>query len=317
MAKRKLSQHQKARIDKAQQVANASTTGIQAQVISHHGGKLLIEDEQGQRLEASIKSNLGAIVSGDFVVVETDDKFANRVISVKPRKSLLRRQDGFGHLKYVAANITQMIICCAVKPVPNLLLLDQYILSAEQQNIESLIVLNKSDLLPPDSIDPFCLKSIYEPLEYKVLTLSVKSGEGLDTLNQCLKDQQSLIGGVSGVGKSSIIQFILPDEDIRIGAISEANSEGKHTTRTSRLYRLAAGGDLIDTPGVRGFTPEIDPDIPVSWGFREISNYAQLCKFANCRHLNEPACAVVDAVSSGQIASSRYHNYLAFSGLKT
>ncbi|NNE64385.1 MAG: ribosome small subunit-dependent GTPase A, partial [Gammaproteobacteria bacterium] len=119
-----------------------------------------------------------------------------------------------------------------------------------------------------------------------------------------------VLSGVSGVGKSSITAALLPQEDIKIAEISEANEEGRHTTRTSRLYHLPQNGQLIDTPGVRGFNPLLDSNQQLSAGFREISQKAENCRFANCRHLNEPQCAVIEAVENGEIAESRYQNFL-------
>ena len=115
---------------------------------------------------------------------------------------------------------------------------------------------------------------------------------------------------VSGVGKSSITKALLPEIEVKISEISEANEEGRHTTRTSRLYHLPNNGNLIDTPGVRGFNPVLDDKIPVSAGFREINQMSDGCRFSNCRHINEPKCAVVEAVSRNDITDSRYQHYL-------
>jgi len=119
-----------------------------------------------------------------------------------------------------------------------------------------------------------------------------------------------VLSGVSGVGKSSITQAMLPDEEIKIANISEANEEGRHTTRTSRLYHLANNGQLIDTPGIRGFNPLLAKNRPIAEGFREIHGISADCRFNNCLHLNEPNCAVRSAVRRDEIAESRYQNYL-------
>jgi len=143
-----------------------------------------------------------------------------------------------------------------------------------------------------------------------VVGTSVKSGQGMERFRQMLGDQLSVLSGVSGVGKSSLTQWLLPDETIKIASISEANEEGRHTTRTSRLYHLSGGGDLIDTPGVRGFSPFVDKARPLAHGFRELLEYSAGCRFHNCQHLEEPKCAVVEAVSAGAIESSRYQSYV-------
>jgi len=310
MARRRLSQHQKKRIDDAQQaLTSANDSHQQGLVISHHGGKIIVEQEDSSLATCAVKSNLGAIVCGDQVIFEKTAENEFRVLAVKARDNLLQRLDGFGHVKSVAANITQLLICLAVKPEPNLFLLDQYLLSAEQQRIEPVIVLNKIELLDSTE-DPYDLDSVYAHIGYKVIKISVKERLDLDQLKSVLDHNTTVLSGVSGVGKSSITSELLPDTYIKIAEISSANEEGRHTTRTSRLYHLPNNGQLIDTPGVRGFNPLLDPTQPVSAGFREIDQHSADCRFANCKHINEPKCAVIDAVKNKQIADSRYQHYL-------
>jgi ribosome biogenesis GTPase len=311
VARRKLSQHQKKRIQGAQDAISSSDKGhIEGLVISHHGGKIIVEGDDAKLIECSVKSNLGTIVCGDRVVCEIMENAEFRVMAILPRKNFLQRTDGFGALKSVAANLTQILVCLSVKPEPNLYLLDQFLISAEQQDINPVIILNKIDLLPADIKDPFRLESIYSPLGYKVLFTSVKTGQGMDSLISLFDHHTTILSGVSGVGKSSITQALLPLAKIKIRDISDANEEGRHTTRTSRLYHLENGGDLIDTPGVRGFNPVLDPSSPISAGFREISDFSANCRFANCRHIKEPKCAVIAALSNGEIADTRYQHYL-------
>jgi ribosome biogenesis GTPase len=143
-----------------------------------------------------------------------------------------------------------------------------------------------------------------------VIFTSVKTDQGMGEFRQMLSGQLSVLSGVSGVGKSSLTSYLLPGEPIKVAQISAANDEGRHTTRTSRLYHLAEGGDLIDTPGVRGFSPFVDTARPLAHGFRELLEAASSCRFHNCQHLDEPNCAVIDAVSKGGINTSRYQNYL-------
>ena len=311
MAKRKLSHHQKKRIQGTQDaIKSNSQNHMQGLVISHHGGKIVVESFDGSLHICAVKSNIGIIVCGDTAVYEQIKETEFRVLAIQPRHNLLQRIDGFGHLKSVAANLSQLLICLAVKPAPNLFLLDQYLLSAEQQNIDVVIVLNKADILPEGLADPFSLKAIYEPLGYKVLLASVKTVNGMESLRTLLDNNTSVLSGVSGVGKSSITKALLPEIDVKICEISEANEEGRHTTRTSRLYHLPNNGHLIDTPGVRGFNPVLDDKIPVSAGFREINRLSEHCRFANCRHINEPKCAVVEAMLQNDITDSRYQHYL-------
>jgi len=315
VARRRLSQLQKNRIQQAQDAISLDDDNhIEGLVISHHGGKIIVETVDMQSIECRVRANLGTIVCGDRVACENTAANEYRVIAIRPRHNFLQRLDGFGQPKSVAANISQILICLAVKPEPNLFLLDQYLVSAEQQDIDAVIILNKVDLLTQQEQDPFCLESIYAPLGYTVLSISVKSGYGMDRLAAIFDNNSSVLSGVSGVGKSSITQVLLPDEEIKIADISEANEEGRHTTRTSRLYHLPNNGQLIDTPGVRGFNPLLDQNKPLGDGFRDIHHFAAECRFNNCRHLNEPKCAVRSAVKSGEIADSRYQNYLKMLG---
>lgn len=312
MARRRLSHQQKRRIKSAQQAVDINDAhNHPGLVIAHHGGEIEVEPEAPglANVQCHIRANLGTIVCGDRVVYHQAEG-APTIIAIQPRSNLLQRQDGFGNIKAVAANVTQILICLAVEPEPNMFLLDQYLLSAEQQGIHALIVLNKVDLLHPDDSDPFDLKKIYEPLGYEILYTSLLEQKHIDQLQQHCVDQVNVISGVSGVGKSSLTKAILPTIDIRIGEISVISKEGRHTTRTSRLYHLPLGGDLIDTPGVRGFNPVLDPNQPIAAGFREIDEQAQFCQFSNCKHLNEPKCAVIAAVESGEIEICRYQHYL-------
>lgn len=307
MARRRLSRQQQRRI-----AAAASTAGDEFDpglVVSHQGGQILVELDASATVECKIKSNLGTIVCGDRVAIETTAQGENRVVAVLPRDNLLQRVDGFGQVRAVAANISQLFVCLAFAPQPNLFLLDQYLLSAEQQAIETCILLNKADL-SDGSKDPFGLQRIYRPLGYEILETSVKSGLGMARFEALLQDRVSVLSGVSGVGKSSLTNWLLPAAKIKTASISETSEEGRHTTRASRLYHLPGGGDLIDTPGVRGFSPFIDTSQPLALGFREIDARAGQCRFHNCLHRNEPRCAVGAAVASGEISESRYQSYL-------
>ncbi|MEM7562319.1 MAG: ribosome small subunit-dependent GTPase A [Pseudomonadota bacterium] len=309
MARRRLSERQRSRIRKNQDQQSDNSAHQPALVISHRGSLLRVELLSGETVEAKIKSNLGNIICGDQVTVETTPQNEQRVIAVTARSSLLQRKDGYGSTRPVAANISQLVICLSMRPEPNLYMLDEYLHCAEQQKINACILLNKIDLADINT-DPFDLQKVYQPLGYSILHTSVKNGFGMENLIQILSGQISVISGVSGVGKSSITRYLLPEEDIRIGEISESNDEGKHTTRSSHLYHLSNGGDLIDTPGIRGFDPVIDEDRPVDTGFREIYTQAANCRFHNCMHTHEPKCAVIKAVSNGDIAGSRYQSYL-------
>ncbi|MFT5739240.1 MAG: ribosome biogenesis GTPase [Gammaproteobacteria bacterium] len=309
MAKRRLSKQQQKRIQSAQQASSSDENFEHGLILSHQGGQVLVETSTGSTIECLIKSNLGNIVCGDRVAIEETEQKEFRVVSVLPRDNLLQRIDGFNQVRSVAANITQLIICLSVLPEPNFFLLDQYLLSAEQQGIDSIIIFNKIDL-EPDSTHLQSLRDIYEPLGYRIIATSIKNGIGMDEIKLALNNNRSVLSGVSGVGKSSLSNWLLPTESIKTATISVANAEGRHTTRSSKLYHLPDGGELIDTPGVRGFNPMRDRTLPISTGFREIQQRAEHCKFHNCRHRIEPNCAVIDAVKAGAISKIRYEHYL-------
>lgn len=313
MARRRLTRQQQNRVRQAQQSVDLSDpANHRGRIISHRGKAVEVEplDQPSDNLQCSFKPSLGSLVCGDRVIYR-DEGRSPLIVALLPRDNLLQRQDGFGHVKAVAANVTQLIVCLAVEPEPNRFLLDQYLLSAEQQGLKARILLNKIDLLPDfrDGDDPFELRRAYDPLGYEVLPCSIHQPERIVQLKQRLKNETSVISGVSGVGKSALTKAILPEIDIRIGEISEYNREGRHTTRSSRLYHLPDGGELIDTPGVRGFRPVLDPALPLGDGFPEIRAAAQHCRFANCRHVNEPGCAVRAAVEAGKIDPLRYEHY--------
>lgn len=311
MAKRRLSRQQQKRIQDAQDARSDSAEHQHGRVVSHRGGQILVELDAGPVIDCKIKSNLGNIVCGDRVAVENTARQEFRVTALLTRENLLQRIDGSDQLRAVAANISQLFVCLAVSPEPNLFLLDQYLLSAEQQQIDVCILLNKIDLFADAGEDPFSLQGIYQPLGYKLIKTSAKTGQGMDQFKQLLRAEISVLSGVSGVGKSSLTSWLLPQAEIKIASLSASSEAGRHTTRASRLYHLSdPGGDLIDTPGVRGFSPFVDDQRPIAHGFREIQDCANECRFHNCLHRNEPRCAVIAAVEVGTISQLRYQNYL-------
>ncbi len=225
MAKRKLSHQQKRRIHKAQQSVNLNDENThQGLVISHHGGEVEIQPKSDEysNIHCKLRTNLGVIVCGDQVYYRKENNDLS-IIAIKNRNNLLQRLDGFGQFKAVAANVTQLLICLSITPEPNLFLLDQYLLAAEQQQMDVVIVLNKIDLVENNNPDPFDLIKIYQPMGYEVIHTSIVKNINIDSLQKHCVDHINVISGVSGVGKSSITKAILPETDIPIGEISEVN----------------------------------------------------------------------------------------------
>ncbi len=346
MAKRKLSKQQQRRIADHQnnKIEENSTldesSTITAHVISHHGRQLYAEiinpeTKQIEKIKCKIRQNLGDIACGDYVLVQqiqansirgnhtstsgmpTDPgntaniKKENVVVAVKKRKNLLQKTAFAGTIKPVAANIGQLVIVTALRPKPNPYLIDRYLTAAENLPAKALIVINKADLLDDNSrqiIDD--LRDLYQDIGYPVIISSVKEETGLKELSTALGNTSSILVGLSGVGKSSLVKAILPKVDIKIGEISKASGEGKHTTTVSALYHLDNNGIIIDSPGVRDFTPTNASIEEITHGFIDVRKFNGLCKFSNCSHHNEPGCAMKQAVADGKLNRQRLNNYL-------
>ena len=337
MAKRRLSKQQKRRIDSKQkskinngllsddklQLDESSTQT--ARVISHHGRQLFAETEQLKKIKCKIRQNLGDIACGDYVVVQQAKDLDSRhkstashsdasqyvVVAVKERSNLLVKTGFAGAIKPVAANIGQLVIVTALKPKPNPYLIDRYLTAAENLPAKALIVINKVDLLDYETkrtVDD--LTGLYSSIGYDVISTSIKQDLGLDALSDALSNTTSILVGLSGVGKSSIVKAILPKEEIKIGETSQATGEGKHTTTVSALYHLKDNGIIIDSPGVRDFTPINNSIDEITHGFKDIRKFSGACKFSNCSHTNEPGCAMKQAVSDGLLDEQRFNNYL-------
>ncbi|MBL4763121.1 MAG: ribosome small subunit-dependent GTPase A [Gammaproteobacteria bacterium] len=286
---------------------------IRGQVITRHGEILIVEipdKDSSKQCKVISRRKHGAIVSGDFILLSKEASNTLVVEERLERQSLLSRIDNFGKTKTIAANITQIVVTFSIQPKPSHLLIDRYILAAEMLNIKALLVLNKTDLINDSNKESLLnLLGMYNDIGYESLQICAHDAAGISALQDKLKNETSILVGQSGVGKSSIIKSILPNLNIRIAELSHATGEGKHTTRTSTLHHLPTGGNLIDTPGVRGFTPPLPEKVKLQHGFIEIHQHAKQCRFANCCHINEPNCAVLDAVEKQSISQKRYASY--------
>lgn len=322
MAKRKLSKQQQRRIasqqenkiqdDKLQLDESSTQT---ARVISHHGRQLYAETENFEKIKCKIRQNLGDIACGDYVLLQqalnATGESQNVVIAVKERTNLLVKTGFAGAVKPVAANIGQLVIVTALLPRPNPYLIDRYLTSAENLPAKALIVINKIDLLDDETkIIADELTKLYENIGYHVICTSIKQNIGIDELSQALSNTTSILVGLSGVGKSSLVKAILPKEEIKIGETSKSTGEGKHTTTVSALYHLKDNGIIIDSPGVRDFTPINKTQEEITHGFIDVRKFNGTCKFANCSHQNEPGCAMKEAVKNGDLNPQRFNNYL-------
>ena len=331
MAKRKLSKQQQRRIASQQQNKitddnlrlDESSTQT-ARVISHHGRQLYAEtenpDKSPRKIKCKIRQNLGDIACGDFVIVQqapdADGKIKtgesqNVVVAIKERTNLLVKTGFAGAIKPVAANIGQLVIVTSLKPKPNPYLIDRYLTAAENLPAKALIIINKIDLLDKNAKQDIAdLTELYQGIGYRVISSSIKKNIGLDEISDALSNTTSILVGLSGVGKSSIVKSILPKEEIKIGETSEATGEGKHTTTVSALYHLKGNGIIIDSPGVRDFTPINNSLDEITHGFADVRQFNGACKFSNCSHKIEPGCALKQAVTDGKLNELRFNNYL-------
>ena len=208
----------------------------------------------------------------------------------------------------LVANLDQLLITfCYGQPRLNTRLLDRFLVIAEHQDVEPVIVMNKSDLRASEDVG---WQRTYASIGYSILNVSAQTGEGLDALERALSDKISAFVGPSGVGKSSLINRILPDLDLGVATVSEHHGKGRHTTRVASLYPLPCGGFLADTPGIRELGTWELPVEHLDRCFPELAPYLPECAFRSCSHTHEPQCAVVEAVNAGAIQRERYESYV-------
>ncbi len=208
----------------------------------------------------------------------------------------------------MAANLTQLAVVLAPLPAPDLFMLDRYLCAAESASLHALVIINKNDM--PGTAGLLAALSGHISLGYDVISISANNGiDGMGPLSLALASQTTIMVGQSGVGKSTLTR-LLTDEvvDITVGELMR-EEEGRHTTTASRLYDCRNGGRIIDSPGVRDFAPAIDSLERATLGFREIAQLAGQCRFQDCRHMQEPGCAVRAATDTGVIAARRYESY--------
>lgn len=239
------------------------------------------------------------------------------ITAIDPRENyIIRRASNLSKESHIlAANIDRAILVATlVHPSTSTTFIDRFLATAEAYSVPAVLVLNKTDLLtePEDRELLEAVGYLYRSIGYKVINTSVVTGEGLDELREVLANGISLISGNSGVGKSSIINFLIPDAQAATAVLSEANDTGMHTTTSSRMYDVPSGGKIIDTPGVRGFGILDFDKYEVAHFFPEIFSASHDCKFSNCTHTaGEPGCAVLAALDEHRIAASRYASYLS------
>ena len=276
-----------------------------ADVIAAFGRHLLVRNAAGAELRARPSGRKHSIVCGDRVRCERESANEILIVEVLPRRTLLARANLRGASEPVVANITQLVVVVASLPAPDFFIVDRYLCAATAAGIAGVIAVNKSDLGEP--LDAAELEA-YTNAGYSHLACSAKVGAGLAALKQALTGAISVLVGQSGVGKSSLVSALLPGSQITTGDLMR-EEEGRHTTTASRAYPLDPGGTLIDSPGVRDFAPAIDQLDNRTLGFPEVDRLAAGCRFQDCRHMQEPDCAVIAAVENGSLRARRYESY--------
>ena len=269
------------------------------------------------RLKGSSATNPVAV--GDVVTFEAEDAEVTQenpavITSIKPRKNyIIRKSTNLSRQSHIiAANLDRAFIIATIDyPEIKLPFLDRILVTCEVYNVPVTIVLNKVDLYRESHAEMLeAFHDIYEGAGYPIMEVSALTGEGIDELRQACKGHVSLFSGVSGVGKSSLIKALDPSLEPRVGEISEAHVQGKHTTTFYEMYALSSGGFIVDTPGLRGFGLVDLKKEEIALYFPEMLKASENCRFAPCTHTHEPGCAVKEAVENGEISYERYSSYL-------
>ena len=282
---------------------------ILATVTGTFGQRMQIRTDTGADVSARLKGKRLRPVCGDRVSVEPLENESEWLITgILDRHNELSRPDSRGRTEVLAANLELVLVMGAVMPEPDWFVIDRYLAAAENMPAEAAVVFNKIDL-EGNADDADEVLAEYRRCGYVVIRCSAEDEEGLEELESLIGDRVSIIVGQSGVGKSSVINRIVSHAELRTSEISASTGEGRHTTVNSVMLSLPSGGSVIDSPGVRDYAPAIDNVEGAIRGYREINEFGQNCRFANCRHLREPDCAVKSAVDAGDISSRRYESY--------
>jgi ribosome biogenesis GTPase / thiamine phosphate phosphatase len=297
-------------------------TAYEGTVIRAQSGFYYIRTPTGEIVEASARGKLKLargderITSKTLVVVGDEVTYAigadgrGVITEVAERRSKLARKAAFKDKEHViVANLDQLaIVMAAAHPSPSLRGLDRYLIIAEHNNVEPLIVVNKIDLLAPGVPDE--VFGLYRDIGYRVIYTSVRKGEGLEELRAALVGKVSALAGPSGVGKSSLLNKIQPGLGQSVSAISQSTGKGRHTTSATELFPLDGGGYIADTAGLREIGLWDMDEGEIAAGFREFRQFIPLCRFSGCTHIHEPGCAILAAVERGDISTQRYESFL-------
>lgn len=284
---------------------NHSNHLVAGQVIATFGRQCTVKTSDNESLSCVTRGKKTGIACGDWVEIQHTTPGQGVIEVIKSRSSLLYRSDAY-RKKIIAANVTQIIIVIAAIPTFSEELINRCLVAAEDQHINVLIVLNKADLIEPTKVALKALSS-YQDLGYPLLSLSAK--QDISALLPYLNNHLSVLAGQSGMGKSTLINTLIPEAKRATAEISVVLDSGSHTTTHSQLYTLSPNSKIIDSPGIQEFgLHHIEPK-DLAWLFREFIPYLGKCKFHNCRHVSEPSCAILNAVDEKKINAKRLNYY--------
>ncbi|MCI7399140.1 MAG: ribosome small subunit-dependent GTPase A [Prevotella sp.] len=280
-------------------------------------------DDGGQLVDCKIKGNFrlkgirstNPVAVGDRVTIVPNQEGTAFITAIHDRRNyIIRKSSNLSKQSHIiAANVDLAVLVVTVNyPQTATTFIDRFLASAEAYRIPVVLVFNKTDLLTDEELHyQQMMIDLYDTVGYEAIALSAETGEGMEKLEAALKDKTTVMSGNSGVGKSTLINRLIPGVNLKTAEISDAHNQGMHTTTFSEMLQLPSGGYIIDTPGIRGFgTFDIEPEELTSY-FKEIFHFSKDCRFNNCTHTHEPGCAVLKALEEHYIAESRYQSYLS------
>ena len=291
-------------------------------VIKNTGSWYTVKTDSNQLVECKIKGNFrlkgirstNPVAVGDRVSITPNQEGTAFITSIEDRKNyIIRKSSNLSKQSHIiAANVDQAFLVVTInRPVTSTTFIDRFLASAEAYRVPVVLLFNKTDALEDEEREyQQMMIDLYETVGYQCLAISAANGSGMDKVRELLAGKTTVLSGNSGVGKSTLINSLLPDVQLKTAEISDAHNAGTHTTTFSEMLELPEGGYIIDTPGIKGFgTFDIEPEELTSY-FKEIFHFSKDCRFNNCTHTHEPGCAVLKAVEERYIAQSRYLSYL-------